>query len=270
MPLVKRHDTLTDLIKKGAEKKQSLHDERRRQSAYYAGWTLEEKPESIAYDETGAPRVDPEEKDKLLPVSSLALWVVEMQFIKCTRFIALIGAFVILTVDASTNPEEAGSLLDFVYPLDYVVNVYYIIDGVIKMMSMYSYISIAKNCSQTITMTTYCRRSGIIDVPLSVFCLIYRNDTAVNKWLHLIRCIALSLFFLEQTPQIDVLMVRASHILMSYVISIYLSYLSLIDRTYIIAERHYSGFAVHPLHVVADVPHLPGVRRHRSYLLQGQ
>lgn len=212
MPLVKRHDTLTDLIKKGAEKKQSLHDERRRQSAYYAGWTLQEKPESIAYDEKGAPRVDPEEKDKLLPLSSFALWVVEMQFIKYTRFIALIGAFIILTVDASTNPEEVGSLLHFIYPLDYVVNVYYIIDGVVKMVSMYAYISIARNCSQLITMTTYCRRSGIIDVPLSVFCLIYRNDTAVNKWLHLVRCMALSLFFLEQTPQIDVLMVRVLQI----------------------------------------------------------
>lgn len=207
MPLVKHHDTLSDLIKKGAEKKQGLHDERRRQSAYYAGWTIEELPESIAYCDNGEPLIDPAEKDPFLPYSALFLWIVEMKFIKYTRFVALIGAFIILTVDASTNPHEIEGLPSFVYPLDFIINIYYVLDGGLKLLSMYCYVAIARNCKQQLTITTYFRRSGIVDVPLSAISLAYSGDTGVNKWLHLARCMALSLFFLEQTPQIDVLMV---------------------------------------------------------------
>ena len=226
MPLVKHHDTLTDLIKKGAEKKQSLHAERLRQSAYYAGWDINDPPESIAYDEGGVPLVDPKDEDRLLGFSALFLWVVEMKLIKYTRFIGLLGAFIILTVDGTTNPESLNDLLDVIYPLDYVVNVYYIIDGGLKMCSMYCYLCIAKNCEQNVTYITYMRRSGVLDVPLSVFCLIYRNDTGVNQWLHLIRCMMLSFFFLEQAPQIDVLMVNTyCLVLLNLFIILILSYI---------------------------------------------
>jgi hypothetical protein len=206
MPLVQHRDTLTDLIRKGAEKKQSLHDERRRQSAYYAGWDIADLPESIAYDKDNNPVVDPDEKDRALRISALFLWCVETRYIKITRCIALIGAFFILTVDASTDPDTLRGLIDFVYALDYIVNIYYILDGGLKMLSMYSYICIAKNCGQMITTTTYFRRSGVFDVPLSLMCLVYAKDTDVNQWLHLMRCMTLSFFFLEQMPQIDVLM----------------------------------------------------------------
>lgn len=208
----------------------------------------------------GVPIVDPDETDPLLPLSALFLWTIEMKFIKFARFIALIGAFIILTVDASSNPYSVHGLVDIIYLLDYIVNIYYIFDGGLKMLSMYSYLAIAKNCSQSITATTYFRRSGIVDVPLSALSLVYSYDTSVNKWLHLMRCAALSLFFLEQTPQIDVLMVR------SLLLCRFVPCITLCINT----ERHNGWSEIHSVHVVAYGSYLSGVRRHRSYFLQAK
>lgn len=287
MPLVQKHDTLTDLIRKGADRKQLLNNERQVQSEYYLGWRRDED-DGFGYGDPdwsgsgsgsggrsrsgkggagSSGRYDgpaPDlSKDRKLQISAWFLWIVDLPYIKYTRLVAIIFVFFTLTIGVSSNPEDVPHLQEAKSAIEYIVNAYYILDGIAKMMSLHCYLVIARDLTQHVTPITTLRRSGFVDVAISILCLIFEANghTEVLKWLQLMRCMFLSLFFLEQMPQIDVLMVNTL-----------ISYLSCCVKLTLLClvERHHRGSEVHAVHVGAHVAHLRRVRRAGRRRLPGQ
>lgn len=288
MPLVQKHDTLTDLIRKGAERKQLINSERQVQSEYYLGWRRDEDstygfgdPDSSGSSSgsglrgrsgkgsgssgSGSGRYDgpaPDlSKDRKLRISAWFLWIVDLPYIKLTRLFAIIIVFFTLTIGVSSHPEQIPHLLAAKAALEYIVNAYYILDGIAKMMSLHCYLVIARDLSQHVSAITTLRRSGFVDVAISLLCLVFEADGHSNglKWLQLLRCMFLSLFFLEQMPQIDVLMVSScAYFPPWHLIHLYL------------AEWNHRGPQVHPLHVGAHVSDVCCVLRARCRRISGK
>jgi hypothetical protein len=218
MPLIKKRDTLSDLIQKAADKKKALHDERNRQNSAYMGWIdnngellpfLKHVWEGVTCKRSDADaNNDPKElSERLLNLSSYFLMFVELKLIKICRFFAITLAILVLIIDTSSSTDDMHYLLEFKTIVDIIASIYYAIDGVAKMLSFASYMEVAEDLNQKMSLTTIMRRSGCIDVPLAALCLIYVNNYDVNKWMHLVRCVVISFFFLEQMPQLDVLLV---------------------------------------------------------------
>lgn len=197
MPLVRRRDTLSDLIRKGGDHKSILKGERVKQSELMI--------HNLAIlNSDGEVIRSSEEVPFLLRLSAVFLWIVEQSAVKFTRFVAIVLAFTIVIV--ITSGHESEDLYAAMYILEYICDVYYILDGTSKLFSMYAYVEIVHNhLYQKITRTTYLRRSGVVDLLIAVLSLVYIYDSMTNRWLHLIRCACISLFYLEQLPQIDVL-----------------------------------------------------------------
>jgi hypothetical protein len=202
MPLTKQRDNLSDLIRKGAQKKRIMRSERKRHSIYYSGQARE-----MEYDEFGMPIIN---NNLLLKISSYFVWLLELPFIKVTRLFAILISFFILAIDSDTTAENFAEWRTAKFVLELYVNSYYVVDGSFKLLSIYAYLDIAQTLNQKLTVITYLRRSGVIDIIVAVLCFILISNSAVGRWLHLLRCALLSLFFLEQMPEIDVLMVSVS------------------------------------------------------------
>ena len=198
MPLVKHRDTLSDLIRKGGERKSNFKDERIKQSELLI------RNFAIVNPEDGSIIRSDDEITPWLRFSSVFLYIVELWAVKVTRFIAIVLAFTIVL--AETSGQQDDGLQRTVIVLDYICVTYYLLDGLAKLFSMLAYREIVlKHLFIKIGKLQYFRRSGVVDLGIAIATLIYIDKTDISRWLHLLRCASISLFYLEQLPQIDVL-----------------------------------------------------------------
>ena len=137
---------------------------------------------------------------------------VEMQFVTYTRLLALVLAFLVLFSDSLGNVEQSHDFKNAVRLIEIIVSSYYVVDGGFKLCSLYAFLEISVTLKRHISMSDGCRRSGIADILLSALCLVYVRNHDVNKWLHLVRCVIITLLILEKMPQIDMLMVSRRQI----------------------------------------------------------
>jgi hypothetical protein len=203
MPLVKHRDTLTDLIRKAAERKMAAQEQRKRVISYLIGASAN-KSDGHGMD---AVKLAVHE-DIPLRVSSFFLWIVEMQFVTYTRLLALVLAFLVLFNDSLGNIDRSRDFGSAISLIEIIVSSYYVVEGGLKLCSLYAFLEISATLKRHISLSDGCRRSGIADIVLSALCLAYVNNHDVSKWLHLVRCAIITLLFLEKMPQIDMLMVR--------------------------------------------------------------
>ena len=134
-----------------------------------------------------------------------------MRIVKYLRLAAILIAFVVLSAAASSR-HVSIEFANAVLILDYVVTCYYLVDGFCKICSFKSYYEITHSLSvDGLTITDGIRRTGIADLIINVFCLLYIGHDRINKWLSLLRCVLLTVLLLEQMRQIDVLLVSRQY-----------------------------------------------------------
>lgn len=195
MPLVRKRDTLQDLIRKTAQRRMAL-DEDRQDISF-----------NLSHRRRGENEVGYSSSFVCFRVSAFFLWITEMRIVKYLRLSAILIAFVVLSTAASDGHFSLETK-HAVLIMDYLVTCYYILDGFCKICSFKSYYEIMHSLSsEGLTFTDGVRRTGVADLIINILCLWYIDDHNISKWLSLLRCVLLTILFLEQMRQIDVLLV---------------------------------------------------------------
>ena len=135
-------------------------------------------------------------------LSYFAYKLVESLPFRVTRFLIIILAFFLLGCD--TDKVLRGKPVKVA--LDSVVDVFFIVIGVMKFISLHFRNSFIEHVQEKMLVMGMLRNSGILNISISICSIIFVSFPAVGGWFRLLRVCVLTIVELNQIPQIDVLM----------------------------------------------------------------
>lgn len=144
-------------------------------------------------------------EELFLYISSSMRVFLEYLPIRILRLFIILLAFFNLTVEASRE-VKIHKLTQAVTILDKTVDIYFITEGIIRMLAIYSQLETLKYLKFGTSLLVFLRKSGISDVIIASCSLSLARDSTGN-WIRLLRVLIISSFTLEEVPHLEVLMV---------------------------------------------------------------
>lgn len=126
---------------------------------------------------------------------------------KLTRVLAVAIAVCSLAIASSTDMHSRE-----LYLVDIVIDVYFVLFGLLKILSWYAKGQIKRLVHGKIEYWDLFKYTGISDVLFSSLSLSF-GHSYVGKWFRLVRLLVISIVSLQQLPHIDVLVVSCSSLL---------------------------------------------------------
>mmetsp|Transcript_13936 Transcript_13936/g.20843 ORF Transcript_13936/g.20843 Transcript_13936/m.20843 type:complete len:1108 (+) Transcript_13936:199-3522(+) len=144
-----------------------------------------------------------QQRQLALRLSSQIHWFLELPLVRFSRLFVIFMAFFTLSYEASNG---ISSFMDnAVVEADIVIDSYFIMEGVLKLLALYAHLDMHKVFRQKVGVILFLRRSGIIDIIIASCSVIFARNR-VGDWFRLVRILLISSFALEEMPHLEVLL----------------------------------------------------------------
>jgi hypothetical protein len=237
MPIAKKRDNLSDLVAKASKQRARVIERKRKLSTVYADESTSklDLDESVriqnhaldTLDDDGSVHSFDEAVDGVSPspkapnivdlghshhsssdiLSSMVFKFIEHDYYIKGRLAFIVFAFYVLA--ASVSLLEGAWWDGFFSVANNIVNVYFLIDGLLKLLAFRANILIDKTLQLSMSWFSEIRRIGILDILISALCL-YFQKTYAGAWLQLLRVLSIAIFGIQSITSLDVLMVPIS------------------------------------------------------------
>mmetsp|Transcript_14746 Transcript_14746/g.22232 ORF Transcript_14746/g.22232 Transcript_14746/m.22232 type:complete len:1039 (-) Transcript_14746:356-3472(-) len=124
-------------------------------------------------------------------------------YVTALRLAVTVFAFLVLAVSIAEGLSD--TLILTIDIIAICVNVYFILEGSLKMLGYYAFVTMQYDFKQPLNVMLLVRQSGVLEVVIACCSLGY-GQTLTGAWFHLARICLLSLSLMEQWTHIDVLM----------------------------------------------------------------
>lgn len=213
MPVAKHRPNFAELISQAAIQRQRLID---RQNNMFRSMktektrrlsTISARPAATVHPESDE---NPKENEKVVVslailISTAIQAVLSSLPLRVTRLFAILLAFAALSMHTAARELSYGANRSL-YIIDKIVDIYFIVFGVLSILSVYSNAEVRQLLQWKIDMWEIITNSCIFDVVISVMALSFGTSSAA-VWCRMIRLLFISTFALRSLPHIDVLVV---------------------------------------------------------------
>ena len=213
MPVAKHRPNFAELISHAAMQRQRLID--RHKNMFHSMTTERQRKLSLKPADVHPEVVTHFDENSTVFVSFATLvstaihaFVVSLP-LRLSRVAAICMAFVVLSMH--TSGELGDSTTKSLNIADKTVDIFFIVFGVLSMLSMYSNIKVKQMLGGNIEIWDIVRSSCAIDVITSVIAWSL-GQSKVAVWFRMLRLLIISTFALQNLPHIDVLVVRTTHL----------------------------------------------------------
>jgi hypothetical protein len=221
MPIAKHRPNFAELISQAAMQRQRLID---RQNNMFNSMktektrrlsTISARPAAAVHPESDSIPRDHDEKvvvSLAILISTTIQAVLSSLPLRMTRLFATLLAFIALTIH--TSGELSYEAHRALYIIDKIVDIFFIVFGVLSVLSVYSNAEVKQLLQWKIDIWEIIINSCIFDVVISIMALSFGTSKAA-VWCRMIRLLIISTFALRSLPHIDVLVVsgdRNSHV----------------------------------------------------------
>mmetsp|Transcript_8029 Transcript_8029/g.13615 ORF Transcript_8029/g.13615 Transcript_8029/m.13615 type:complete len:1010 (-) Transcript_8029:710-3739(-) len=224
MTIIKHRANFAELIAQAAKQKKAnatkeddvyrkvklLHDKAAAEDEYSSSRDSSERSMQVPSDKSSILKsgistiMNPTHKTKAknFQMSYYAYKLVESVPFRVTRLVIIALAFFLLGCDTDRTLREKPVKV----ALDSVVDVFFIVIGVMKFFSLNFRNSLIEHVNEKMSFMGMLRNSGILNISISICSLIFVSYPTIGGWFRLLRVCVLTAVELNQIPQIDVLM----------------------------------------------------------------
>ena len=222
MPLAKHRPDFAELIDIAALQKQSIDKRQKKHYTTIRKQTIQRQGSNNNLGEGSSDGDNDKESSArkaldiltthhlLVDISDRIRWILDSFLIRAVRIGIMLLAFLNLTYEAQTIHRENSKYDNAALIVDFVVSLYFIVEGTLKLFAFYAHLDMHKVFDSKVDSSLLFRKLGIVDITLGVLSLNFRTSV-VGGWFRLLRVFLFAYVTLEETPHLVILVSGITH-----------------------------------------------------------